>query len=209
MESLYHKTNKLLQETQQLLQKLNSIDDSHTENDILKNIDEIKGNCEKLDFFVLKVPVDQRQNAKMRVDQLKYDVRHVEAAVQIFQQKQKRRIDEASEREQLLSRRFSPNNVETAINLDFSLQQHSQMQFAHQGVDEMLFTGNSVLDNLRSQRDTLKNARNRIFDIGNTLGISNHTMMLIERRVKQDKWIMILGMVVTLAVIFIVYLYLT
>lgn len=127
----------------------------------------------------------------------------------MFQQKQQRRVQEASEREQLLSRRFSPNNVETSINLDFSLQQHNAMQNAHTGVDEMIYTGSNVLDNLRSQRDTLKTARTRILDIGNTLGLSNHTMMLIERRVKQDKWVMIGGMFVTLAFIGLVVYYFT
>uniref|UniRef100_A0A336LPP1 CSON015430 protein n=1 Tax=Culicoides sonorensis TaxID=179676 RepID=A0A336LPP1_CULSO len=185
MEALYHQTNKLVQEIQQLFQQLNNYvgDSSTIESDILKKIDEVNGNCEKLDVYVFKVPVGQRQNAKMRVDQLKYDVRHL-------QQKQQRRAQEANEREQLLSRRFSPNSVETSINLDFSLQQHNAMQNAHQGIDEMLYTGSNVLDNLRSQRDTLKTARTRILDIGNTLGLSNHTMMLIERRVKQDKWVM-------------------
>lgn len=127
----------------------------------------------------------------------------------MFQQKQQRRTQEANEREQLLSRRFSPNNVETSINLDFSLQQHNAMQNAHQGVDEMLYTGSNVLDNLRSQRDTLKTARTRILDIGNTLGLSNHTMMLIERRIKQDKWVMFGGMFVTLAIIGLVVYYFT
>lgn len=127
----------------------------------------------------------------------------------MFQQKQQRQAKEASEREQLLSRRFSPNNVETSINLDFSLHQHNAMQNAHQGIDEMLYTGSNVLDNLRTQRDTLKSTRTRILDIGNTLGLSNHTMMLIERRIKQDKWVMIGGMFLTLAIIGLVIYYFT
>lgn len=81
------------------------------------------------------------------------------------------------------------------------------MQNAHQGVDEMLYTGSNVLDNLRSQRETLKTARTRILDIGSTLGLSNHTMMIIERRVKQDKWVMFGGMFLTLAIIGLVIYY--
>lgn len=147
----------------------------------------------------------QRQNAKMRVDQLRYDIRHLQAAIQNYQTKRQRREQEVAEREQLLSRRFSPNS-ETAIDLDYSLQQHNSLQNAHQGVDDMLYTGSNVLDNLRTQRDTLKTARTRILDIGNTLGLSNHTMMLIERRVKQDKFVMYGGMIVTLLIIgFVVY----
>lgn len=154
---------------------------------------------------MFKVPTVQRQNAKMRVDQLRYDVRHLQSAIQNFQTKRHRREQEASEREQLLNRRFSPNS-ETAIDLDYSLQAHNSLQNANQGVDEMLYTGSNVLDNMRTQRETLKTARTRILDIGSTLGLSNHTMMLIERRVKQDKLVLFGGMFVTLSLIgFVIY----
>lgn len=63
------------------------------------------------------------------------------------------------------------------------------------------------MDSLRSQRDTLKGAHKRVIDIANTLGLSNATIRLIERRVKQDKFILIGGMLITTFVIVIVILY--
>lgn len=51
---------------------------------------------------------------------------------------------EMRDREQLLNRRFT-SNTETTIDLDYSLQHHNSMQNAHQGIDEMLLTGNLVL----------------------------------------------------------------
>lgn len=121
-------------------------------------------NCDRLDVLVFKVPVTQRPNAKMRVDQLKYDVRHLlvslelwysrlylkiyfcvdvkQTALQNFQQKKQRREMEQQEREQLLNRRFTSNS-ETSIDIDHSLQHHSSMNNAHQGVDEMIMTGES------------------------------------------------------------------
>lgn len=108
---------------------------------------------------------------------------------------------EASAREQLLNRRFT-SNQETAIDLaDAALDHNNSLMNAHQGVDEMMFTGSSILDSLRSQRETLKGARKRILDIGNTLGLSNHTMRLIEKRLSEDKYILYGGMFVTLLVI--------
>lgn len=35
-------------------------------------------NCDRLDVLVFKVPAPQRPSAKMRVDQLKYDIRHLQ-----------------------------------------------------------------------------------------------------------------------------------
>lgn len=81
------------------------------------------------------------------------------------------------------------------------------MSGAHRGVDDMIMTGHGVLDSLRSQRETLKGAQKRILDIGNTLGLSNHTMKIIEKRISEDKYVLFGGMGVTLLVIILVIYY--
>lgn len=130
----------------------------------------------------------------------------LQTALQVWQQKRQRREIELNERELLLNQRFRPNN-ETSIDIDYSLQHHSSMTNAHHGVDEMLDTGNNVMNSLRSQRDILKGAHKRIMDIGNTLGLSNHTMKLIERRIKEDKYVLFIGMAVTIFTILLVIYY--
>ncbi|GAB0092345.1 Probable Golgi SNAP receptor complex member 2 [Sergentomyia squamirostris] len=202
MEALYHQTNKLIQDTQQCFQQLNTahVDLTSVESEIQLKIAAVNANCERLDVFVYKVPVAQRQNAKMRVDQLKYDIRHLQAALRIWQEKKQRRELEVNEREQLLNRRFTANS-EMSIDIDYSVQQHNSMQNAHRGVDEMINSGSNILDSLRDQRMTLKGAHKRIVDIGNTLGLSNQTMRMIEKRVKEDKYVLFGGMFVTLSII--------
>ncbi|XP_059618135.1 probable Golgi SNAP receptor complex member 2 [Phlebotomus argentipes] len=202
MEPLYHQTNKLIQDTQECFQQLNNsqVDVASVESEILSKITAVNANCERLDVFLYKVPVAQRQNAKMRVDQLKYDIRHLQAALRVWQEKKKRREIEISEREQLLNRRFTAN-TEMSIDIDYSVQHHNAMQNAHRGVDDMISSGGNILDNLRSQRETLKGAHKRIMDIGNTLGLSNQTMRMIERRVKEDKYVLFGGMFVTVTII--------
>lgn len=116
------------------------------------------------------------------------------------QQKRQRREMEDTEREHLLQRRFQ-SNAETTIELDYSLQHHTQMNNAHTGVDEMLSTGGNILNSLKNQRELLKGARNKMVSIGNTLGLSDHTMRLIERRLTEDKYVMLAGMFVTLLII--------
>lgn len=61
--------------------------------------------------------------------------------------------------------------------------------------------GNNVLGSLHSQRETLKGAHKRILDIGNTLGLSNHTMKLIERRIHEDKYVLFGGMALTTLIV--------
>ncbi|XP_052903539.1 probable Golgi SNAP receptor complex member 2 [Anopheles moucheti] len=202
MEALYMQTNSLIQETQQCFQRLNDtrFDSGEIEHDIQMKITTVNGNCDRLDVLLFKVPVAQRQNAKMRVDQLKYDIRHLQAALKLYQDKKQRRETELAERESLLNKRFTAN-TETSIDIDYSLQHHNSMQNAHRGVDEMIWTGSNVLDGLRSQRETLKGARKRILDVGNTLGLSNQTMKMIERRLVEDKYVMYGGMFVTTVII--------
>lgn len=129
-----------------------------------------------------------------------------QAALQSWHQKKQRREAEINEREQLLNRRFTANS-ETSIEIDHSLQHHTAMTGAHRGVDDMIMTGHGVLDSLKSQRETLKGAQKRILDIGNTLGLSNHTMKIIEKRISEDKYVLFGGMAVTLLVIILVIYY--
>nr|CAD7423973.1 unnamed protein product [Timema monikensis] len=85
---------------------------------------------------------------------------------------------------------FTTNNShlegDTSILMDHSLQHNSALQ-----------SGAGILENLRDQRSTLKGAHRRLYDIANTLGLSNTTMRLIERRAYQDKFILLGGMLVT------------
>lgn len=76
-------------------------------------------------------------------------------------------------------------------------------------MDDMLLSGSNILENMREQRNTLKGARRRMIDIANTLGLSNTTMRLIERRAAEDKYILFGGMFITLIVIVILIIYLT
>lgn len=213
MESLYHQTNKLVQETQHCfaqLEKISTTDTELVEKELQARIDQIMSNCEKLDIMLFKEPVQRRQNAKLRVDQLKYDNQHLQAGLRMFQHRQYQKLRDEQEREDLLNRRFTTNkDLDTSILIDHNIQHNMSLQNANRGMDDMLRSGSSILESLKDQRGTIKGAHRRLFDIGNTLGLSNHTMRLIERRAYQDKFILIGGMIITLLVIIIVIMYFT
>ena len=44
-------------------------------------MEQIDSDCQRLDVLANKEPVTRRQNAKIRVEQLKQDVRHLQAAL--------------------------------------------------------------------------------------------------------------------------------
>ncbi|CAH2253320.1 jg965 [Pararge aegeria aegeria] len=139
MESLYYQTSQLIQETSNLFPKLeNDPNWESIENAIQLKINAISANCERLDVLVFKTPINERPMAKMRVDQLKYDNKHIQASLNNTASKRRRREEEKTEREQLLSRRFGHDHTE--ITVDYLGQEQNSLQNSHRNVDEMLNT---------------------------------------------------------------------
>ncbi|XP_066982629.1 Golgi SNAP receptor complex member 2 [Macrobrachium rosenbergii] len=214
METLYHQTNRLLQEvtTNDLTriertpgqEEYNAIEAAITE-----KLNQIRGNCSRLDILINKEPPTRRANAKYRVDQLKYDFQHVENSFRMLQHRRQVRLHEAEERDALLSRKFTTNDQqETSIFLDHELQHHDKLMNANRDVDDLLGVGTSVLQGIRDQGKTLKGAHKRVLDLANTLGLSNTVMRMIERRSTQDKYILFGGMVLVLLCLYFALRYL-
>ena len=84
MEALYHQTNKMVQDVQNQLGRLERVVtmEEHHQLDVelQTRIDQIVSNSERLEMLVNKEPPSRRATAKLRVDQLKYDCQHLQAA---------------------------------------------------------------------------------------------------------------------------------
>ncbi|XP_041360850.1 Golgi SNAP receptor complex member 2-like [Gigantopelta aegis] len=212
MESLYHQTNRLVQDVQGELGRLERAkgDSVHlVENEVQARIDHILSNCERLEILVNKEPPTRRANAKLRVDQLKYDCQHLQSAMRQLQHKRYVREEEEREREALLSRTFTTNDHDhdTSILIDASVQHNIGLSNAHRDMDNIIGHSSSILTNLREQRMTLKGVHKKILDISNSLGLTNTVMRLIEKRTFQDKIVFFVGVVVTCVVMYLVWKY--
>ncbi|MBN3308727.1 GOSR2 protein, partial [Amia calva] len=197
------------------------------ENDLQAQIDQIFSQLERLEILAGKEPPNRRQNAKLRVDQLKYDVQHLQTALRNSQHRRYNREAEEREREELMSRTFTTNvtdllltlssshtspllqDADTSIPIDETLQFNSSLHSAHRGMDDLLGSGSNILHGLRDQRSTLKGTHKKMLDVANMLGLSNTVMRLIEKRAFQDKFIMMGGMLVTCVVMVLVVKYLS
>ncbi|KAL4217878.1 Golgi SNAP receptor complex member 2 [Mactra antiquata] len=212
MESLCHQTYKLIQEVQNDLGQYERATGNNVhlvENQIHAHIDLVVSNCERLDILVNKEPPTRRSNAKMKVDQLKYDCQHLRSALRQMQHRRYQREEDERNREALLTRRFERNDVDTTIAIDASLQHNTKLNDANREMDNLIGHGSSILTSLKDQRFTLKNAHKKILDMTNTLGLSNTVMRFIERRTTQDKVILYTGMIVTCIIMFLAWKYLT
>uniref|UniRef100_A0A2K5LI06 Golgi SNAP receptor complex member 2 n=2 Tax=Cercopithecinae TaxID=9528 RepID=A0A2K5LI06_CERAT len=159
MEPLYQQTHKQVHEIQSRMGRLETADKQSVqivENEIQASIDQIFSRLERLEILSSKEPPNKRQNAKLRVDQLKYDVQHLQTALRNFQHRRHAREQQERQREELLSRTFTTNDSDTTIPMDESLQFNSSLQKVHHGMDDLILDGHNILDGLRTQRLTLK-----------------------------------------------------
>uniref|UniRef100_A0A4W2GQ25 Lysozyme like 6 n=1 Tax=Bos indicus x Bos taurus TaxID=30522 RepID=A0A4W2GQ25_BOBOX len=159
MEPLYQQTHKHVHEIQSHMGRLETADKQAlhlVENEIQASIDQIFSQLERLEILSSKEPPHKRQNAKLRVDQLKYDVQHLQTALRNFQHRRYAREQQERQREELLSRTFTTNDSDTTIPMDESLQFNSSLQKIHHGMDDLIGGGHSILEGLRAQRVTLK-----------------------------------------------------
>ncbi|KAM7137490.1 Golgi SNAP receptor complex member 2 isoform 2-T2 [Macrochelys suwanniensis] len=159
MEALYHQTNKQVHEVQSYMGHLETSDKQSVhlvENEIQARIDRIFSNLERLEILSSKEPANKRQNAKLRVDQLKYDVQHLQSALRNFQHRRYNREQQEKQREELMARSFTANDSDTTIPIDETLQFNESLQNAHRGMDDLIGSGTSILHGLRDQRMTLK-----------------------------------------------------
>lgn len=55
------------------------------EKSIQKQINTVLDNCERLDYLVKKEPPNKREEAKLNVDKMKYDCKHLQQSLQSIQ----------------------------------------------------------------------------------------------------------------------------
>ena len=94
MDKLYRETKTKLLEINDLLGKFesssfNKINESDValKERITNKFNEITSACDQLDIYVTKEPPIRKYDAKMRVDQLKYDFQHYKDALNTIQYK--------------------------------------------------------------------------------------------------------------------------
>ncbi|XP_063072862.1 Golgi SNAP receptor complex member 2 [Engraulis encrasicolus] len=211
MDTLYHQTNRQIHEVQSQMGRLEVTDRQSVhllENDLQARVDQIFSQLERLEILASKEPPSRRQNAKIRVDQLKYEVQHTQRALENFQHRRYAREAQEREREELMNRKYTTNDADTSIPIDETLQHNTNLHNAHKGMDDLIGNGYGILEGLKEQRHTLKGAHKKMIDVANMLGLSNTVIRLIEKRASQDKFIMVGGMLLTCVVMFLVIKYL-
>jgi len=213
MDSLYHETSRKIQTLQQSLGRLDQAPSAQlpmVEADLQGQLEEIQTKCDRLGMLAGKEAPHRRANAKYRVDQLKYDIKHILAAINNIKTKRAARENEERQREALMRTSFTTNDAarsHTTIQLDAHLEHNQRMMDTHRQMDDLLGHGSSILDSLREQGGSLKGVQKKMRDILNTLGLTNTVMRLTEKRGTQDRIIFGVGVAMTCLIMYLTVAY--
>eukprot|EP00033_Pygsuia_biforma_P004531 GCRY01004971.1.p1 GENE.GCRY01004971.1~~GCRY01004971.1.p1 ORF type:complete len:204 (-),score=27.49 GCRY01004971.1:93-704(-) len=140
----------------------------------------------------------------VRKNQLKDDLSSLERRLRLYTAKVKRRMADAEERANLLGR-VNPNS--TQIVVDNMYEERQKIEESDRLLDGYIASGLASLEKLQAQKQIFKNARQKILDIANSLGLSNTIMKVTRRRIIVDRIIMYSLMVFTLLTIFLMWWY--
>jgi golgi SNAP receptor complex member 2 len=108
------------------------------------------------------------------------------------------------ERDDLLRRRRNQNKGDETDLQNLAGESRS-LESSHNMVLSLIDQGQTSLSGLFEQRQRLRGVKRVLVNIGNTLGLSQSTMRIIERRDVTDAYLVAAGMVVTLIVIYFVW----
>lgn len=88
MDALGKQTKVLLHEITNSLtfaERATAEEYDSVEKSIQRQISTVMDNCERLDYLVKKEPPNRREEAKLHVDKMKYDCKHLQQALQGIQ----------------------------------------------------------------------------------------------------------------------------
>jgi Golgi SNAP receptor complex protein 2 len=161
-----------------------------------------------MEQLVLRETPAQREVWKRKILELRDDASQARRQGEHFDRIVNTNVRHQKERDELLTKRRqrkvgSSQEERDLTNLSDEAQSWQQSSYM---VDGMLANGEAQLNSLLDQRQRLRGVTKFLGQIGDKLGISNSTMRIIERRDITDAYFVFGGMVVTMIVIYFVWL---
>eukprot|EP00899_Mesostigma_viride_P013791 jgi/Mesvir1/22412/Mv17893-RA.1 len=141
-------------------------------------------------------------NVRTKVEQIAEETDSLGLALDKFSKKETRRQVEQKERAELLRRVMDDEDAgggRQAMDFDEEAQALASVRRSGRMVQEAFAAATAVLESYAVQRERFKSTQRKVLDVINTVGLSSSLLSVIERRQKIDKWIVYLGMLVTVA----------
>jgi Golgi SNAP receptor complex protein 2 len=161
-----------------------------------------------MEQLVLRETPAQREVWKRKIQELREDSSSLRRQGEHYDRVVNTNVRHKKDRDELLTRRRQRkeyNNMEERDMANLADEGQSWQQ-SHYMVNDMIANGEASLNSLAGQRQRLGGVTKFLGQIGDSLGISNSTMKIIERRDVTDTYFVLGGCVITCIVIYFVWL---
>jgi golgi SNAP receptor complex member 2 len=166
-------------------------------------LEELARQLEVMDGLVKLETPEQRETWKRKIGELRMEAQALQQQGQTAEYSARSRYLKDRDELQLRRRKIkNPGDESDVQNLADEGRSLDQSSFL---VGGLLSQGEASLGSLVEQRQRLRGVRNVVASIGDTLGLTNATMKIIERRDITDAYLVAAGMLVTLLVIYFVW----
>lgn len=194
---LFPKCRKLAYDSrQQLAQVQNGI---MYASELFLSLDELSNQLSIMEDLVLRETPAQREVWKRKIQELREDANSIRRQGEHYDRVVNTNVRHQKERDELLSRRRQRKEYSSAEERDLSnfadeAQSWQQSQYM---MSDLLANGEASLNHLVRQRQQLHGVTRFLGQISDSLGISNATMKVIERRDVTDAYFVLAGIIIT------------
>uniref|UniRef100_A0A7S0VN98 Membrin n=1 Tax=Hemiselmis tepida TaxID=464990 RepID=A0A7S0VN98_9CRYP len=169
-------------------------------------LDQAKGLLANMDSLVAAESANKREMWRAKVQNLREELRSLGVAFD----KEARRIgskeQEVADRAALFAGRGGVTGVAAAPTAE-DVENNISLRRSTAAVDDLEARGMHMLGSLSGQKEMLKGAHKKVLDVMNTLGVSNSLIRVIERRQTMDLVWMLLGMIATVVILAVTWIY--
>jgi len=154
---------------------------------------------------------EKREIAYQRAEKIRREYQLLQDSFNRWKQKQAAKRNEERERELLLRRQDGTSYQQEQNSylppMEYFDHESTVLHRTGKQIDDYISMGRSALQELYDQKNILKNSKTRMLDIANTLGVSQTVIRYIETRTTQDKWILLIGIVITVFLMWLIVHY--
>lgn len=170
--------------------------------DVLAEFEQISLGLNDLEKLLAKESKAKREDYRRRITHLRSTEQHMHHSLETLL---RRNGKDAYSLQRMALFGSSSSSTNSKDDLELELAENGSLARSTKMVGEYLSIGRDTLNDLVSQRERLKGLQRKALDIFNYLGLSNTLMKGVEQRDLVDKWIVYIGIFVTLLIIVLIY----
>jgi len=216
IDEKYKSATKLLLETRDEVEQLETGQNTSVfiEGRISVNLNNLSRLIDQLQTIIVQQPINKRDLWKIRIKQLNNECKSLRESLEAFLNERYKRRKLEEEREKLLERRAVKSSVgvggsnENENRFSNLVNESESLNRSVTIARDVEDAGYSILGGIGHQNEQIKTIQKKVYDIGITLGLSKSVMKVIERKQFVDKLLVYGGMLVTLAILFLLWYYL-